>query len=286
MDKSKEKVWTVKELVVWGTDYFAGKGIESPRLTVELMLCNVLNAKRIDLYLNYDKPMLGKELEKFKQFVVRKAKREPLQYILGTASFLNLELEVNPSVMIPRPETELLVDAVFTKFGENEFSGNILDIGTGSGCIAIALAKKYPNAKITAMDFSESALSTAKSNSKKNNIENISFLRDDILNFKQNDDKYDIVVSNPPYIPFCDIEGLQPEVKSYEPHSALTDNGDGLKFYKKFSDIFPSLLSEQGNFFIEIGHGQFKDISKLFADKGIDVFLKKDFAGLERIVHN
>lgn len=276
---------TVLEIIRRTTEYFREKEIDSPRLTVELLLCAALGCDRVKLYLHYDKPLREKELMKLREMVKRRARREPLQYIIGSTEFYGLPIIVSPATLIPRPETELLVESV-KKYIENRgnSAANILDVGTGSGCIAVALGKTFPSATITATDISEAALETARSNARHNRVENITFIRDDVLGGAELSGCYDVIVSNPPYISRSDMNGLQPEVGQFEPHSALTDNADGLTFYRKFAEVFPKHLAAGGKFFVEIGFGQEAAVSLLFSSAGFAVEVQNDFAGIPRIV--
>ncbi|MES2765675.1 MAG: HemK/PrmC family methyltransferase, partial [Bacteroidota bacterium] len=166
-----QKVWTVLDIINWGKDFFAQKSIDSPRLTIELMLCEVLKIRRIDLYAQFDRPLKDDELARLREMAKRRAGREPLQYILGNTEFYGLPLIVDPSVLIPRPETEILVETVLKTFKNSENKVlKILDIGTGSGCIAVALAVNLPQAEITAVDISEEALEIARQNAKLNSV--------------------------------------------------------------------------------------------------------------------
>jgi release factor glutamine methyltransferase len=286
IEKQAEKVWTILELVNWGKQFFEEKSVDSPRLTIELMLAHVLKMPRIQLYTAFDRPLLASELATLREMVRRRAKREPLQYITGEAHFYNIVLEVNPSVLIPRPETELLVEVVLQHLSKAASTVRLLDIGTGSGCIALALAKECADKKIDvqieAWDISESALQLARKNAERLNITNVRFVEGDILN-KTPDGVFDLIVSNPPYISTIEMRELEPEVGQFEPHSALTDNSDGLLFYQRFAEIFPSLIAPSGIFAVEIGFGQAKTVAKMFRVKGFAVEIVKDLATIERI---
>lgn len=310
---------TVLEIIRRTSDFFRTKDIDSPRLTIELMLCEVLGCSRIKLYMHYDKPLQVSELELLRSMVRRRGKREPLQYILGGAEFYGLPFKVSPCVLIPRPETELLVeraekeitrrgasgsshllnglqpsqDGAFRSSAEpqEKYAGNssdaglrILDIGTGSGCIAIALAKRFPQAIITAVDISAQALAVAQENARLHQINNITFVEADILSDVSWEQQFDVIVSNPPYISGMDSKGLQPEVGLFEPLSALTDNADGLTFYRRFAAIFPKLLTETGCFFVEIGYGQAEGAAEYFSASGFSVEVHKDYADIPRVL--
>jgi release factor glutamine methyltransferase len=280
----EEPAFTVLEIIRRTSEFFRTKDIDSPRLTIELMLCEVLGCNRVGLYLHHDKPLQNGELELLRSMVKRRGKREPLQYVLGSTEFYGMTFKVSPGVLIPRPETELLVDLA-KKYIEN--SGNtalqILDVGTGSGCIAIALAKCFPAAKVTAIDVSAQALEIAKKNAALNEALNIIFAETDIISGWVGTDKFDVIVSNPPYISVSDSKSLQLEVGLFEPLPALTDNADGLTFYRRFAALFPAILSETGRFFVEIGFGQAEAVGAIFSTAGFAVEFYNDYAGIPRI---
>lgn len=296
-----EKNWTILDLINWGKEYFARKGIESPRLNMELLLCYVLRMERIALYTNFEKPLKQNELDRLRGMVKRRAKREPLQYITGETDFCGLKIGVNSTVLVPRPETELMADSIIRILNGDlplaktddkaqtilkkisKSPSKILDIGTGSGCIAIALAKNLTGCDIHACDISSEALETARKNASDNNIDGIHFSKFDILKQLPEGGPFDIIVSNPPYIPVEEYGKLEPEVNVWEPSFALTDNREGLTFYERFADIFESLLAAGGAFFLENGWGQFDKIQKLFESKSFVLGAILDYEGVERI---
>lgn len=257
------KVWRIIDIINWSKDYLEKNNIDSPRLTIELMLTHVLEIERIKLYTDYDKPLSDKELSTIKSMIQQRIKRFPLQYILGQVEFLGRKFIVNQNVLIPRPETEELVDLVNR---ENDKLQNytILDIGTGSGCIAISLAKEFVNSTITALDNSTSALKVAKQNSIDLEVENVKFIYADILATKPKL-KYDIIISNPPYVSTNEMNEIEPEL-SFEPNSALTDSSDGLEFYRRFVTIFKNILSIDGVFYLELNSLLAEEIKELFSN--------------------
>lgn len=274
-----EKIWTIIELLRWGTEFFDKHSIEDARLNIELMLCQVLGLSRIELYSKFDKPLNPDELSILRDFVKRRSKREPLQYILGGQQFIDLNIHLSPDVLIPRPETEILADEAVKYIKKNNYS-EILDIGTGSGCIALHIAKCCPQAHITAIDISLEAIEIAKKNAELNKLENVSFFVSDIL--KTSPKKhYDMIVSNPPYISIDDFAELDEELK-YEPQSALTDNSDGLTFYKRFSEFFATSINSGGMFMLELGKGQYEAVQKMY--KEFEIGIIKDYSGIERII--
>lgn len=279
-----EEIWTVIRLIKWGTDFFAGKGIESPRLNIELMLCEILNCQRIDIYLQFEKPLNPEELKNLRWMVKRRAEREPLQYILGKTTFYNSELILNNSAIVPRPETEQMIELITNSIDKKKIL-NILDIGTGSACIAVSLAKFFENSFVTGIDISLKSLDLAKINAELNGVSNIRFDMINILNTTIAE-KYDLIVSNPPYIPLNEYKVLEPEVNKYEPGIALTDGKDGLTFYKRFAEIFADMLNDNGLFFLEFGYGQAIEIESIFSSKGFKAKILKDFNGIDRFITN
>lgn len=258
----KTKEWQILDIINWSKDYFEKKGVDSPRLTIELILCKVLNLERVDLYTNFDKPLRQNELDSIKSMINRRIERIPLQYIFGQVEFYGLDYIVNSDVLIPRPETEEIVDLII-KDSEQKENLSILDIGTGSGCIAFSLAKYLKNPNINAIDYSMPALKVAKQNKDNLDIDNVKLIHADILTTipKQ---KYDIVVSNPPYISTNEMNQLEKEL-AYEPEIALTDYSDGLKFYRRFVTIFKDILSTKGVFYLEINNNLSNQIFEMFA---------------------
>jgi len=276
---------TIGEVIKKGAEYFTEKGIDSPRLTMELLACDVLGIERIGLYLNFDKPLHANELSRLRSHTARRAKNEPLQYIVGSTEFYKYKFSVNESVLIPRPETEQLVEkAIATIKTFQKGTVSVCDIGTGSGCIAISIAKEFPTIKVVATDISTQALQTAKENAQQLEVSNIQFLESSILIENPQGAPFDIVVSNPPYIEKEEISSLQEEVKSYEPMVALTDNDDGLSFYRTLSNRFDTLVATGGTMFIEIGSNQAEQVSELFSKKQLSLKVFKDYSGHERLI--
>lgn len=233
------KTWLVLDLIKVTESLLKDNGIDNPRLNAELLLADSLGLRRFDLYLNFDRPLDESELKAYRTLVKRRIAREPLQYITGRAEFYGLTFEVNSAVLIPRPETELLVEKTLALIKEKNITNpRILEIGTGSGCISAAIAANI-ECDIDAIDISSDALETAKRNSEANKAPGrITLSLKDIFIEPVDFNSYDIVVSNPPYIPLEDFRKLEPELKEFEPAIALTDGGDGLSFYRKILDIW------------------------------------------------
>ena len=277
---------TVLDALKKTTEYLEKKGIESARVNAEIMLAYILKCKRLQLYLSFDRPLNENEKNLYREFLQRRVNHEPVQYITGIVGFYGLEFQVNKSVLIPRPETEILVETIIENTNENEET-NILDIGTGSGNIAITLAKHLPNSKITAIDKSKDALKIAVKNSELNNVkERINFIENDILN-NQNlfDNVFDLVVSNPPYISKKEYNNLEPELNKHEPSIALTDFSDGVIFYKNISKQAKNLLNTNGKLFFEIGAGQSKKIKEIIEQNNFyNIQIIKDYQNHDRVI--
>ena len=276
------KVWTILDIINWGKGFFAEKGIESPRLNIELLLCHVLNIDRISIYSNFDYPLKEKELAPLRDAVKRRARREPLQYITGWTEFYGNRINVKPGVLIPRPETEQMVEMALEKVKGLE-EPKILEIGTGSGCISIALAKNLKNAEIIATDVSDIALDQARNNAILSNADRINFIRHDILNDSING-IFDMIISNPPYIPYMQYQSLEPEVLKFEPENALTDFKNGTAFYERFVEIFKDMLSENSFFILEADPSVMNEVEKMFQENAYCIEIKEDYAGLQRFV--
>jgi release factor glutamine methyltransferase len=234
-----EKQWTVKELLDLTTDYLRQKAIDSPRLCAEVLLSHQLKKSRVELYLNFDQPLRTEEVAGFRSLVRRRVSREPLQYITGHREFWSLDFVVNPAVLIPRPETELLIEEALSLRQSGLLSNNlnplILDVGTGSGAIAIALAKEIEGARIWASDISPEALSVAEENAQRHNLKDrITFCEGDLLEpFTGRSMAFDMIVSNPPYIADDEFGNLAPEIRCHEPRAALDGNEAGMHFIQR-----------------------------------------------------
>jgi release factor glutamine methyltransferase len=277
---------TVLEALNGASDYLQNKGIKSARLNSELLLAHVLNCKRLELYLFFDRPLQKSETDSYRELLKRRSTFEPLQYIIGKVEFYGLEFEVNRSVLIPRPETELLVEVVIDSVKKDE-KISILDIGSGSGNIAVALAKNIPSSKVIGLEISEKAVETSIRNAELNGVENqVMLIQKNILNgIDVAQSNFDVVVSNPPYISINDFDNLDPELRLYEPKIALTDEGDGLSFYIKISVLSRSLLKKNGKIFFEIGAGQSKEVKNILIENNFtNIVIRKDYSEIERII--
>jgi release factor glutamine methyltransferase len=265
------------------------EGIDRPRTNAEFLLGAVLNVKKIDLYLNRDRVLTSQEIEIFNQFIRERISGKPLQYIIGTTEFFGLEFKVNENVLIPRPETETLVEIV-VELLNNFTSPKIIDLGTGSGAIAISLAKTLKGAFVLATDISAEALSVAKENAKTHHVENqIDFLYGDLyepLKNKNLQGKIDCIVSNPPYVSLDEFDQLPEEVKDYEPIIALKTDEEGTFFHKRIIEGSLDFLKKDGILVMEVGLGQANKVADLIRShkEFKETQKKKDLGGIERIV--
>ena len=276
---------TVLEVIRRSAEYLESKGVDSPRLQIELLLAHVLKVPRLKLYLDFERRLSEHDLETLRAMVKRRGEREPLQYILGTTSFCGLEISVTPAVLIPRPETELLVEQAWrflTSRGGQ--AATVLDFGTGSGCIAIAIAHKFPACEVHAIDASEEALQVARTNARRVEAK-VHFNRAAAIDDLTSPHTFDVIVSNPPYIPDAEVETLQPEVRDHEPRLALGGGREGLDFYRMIASQARGRLATAGNVIVELGHGQEAAVRAIFEGEGWFVeSVVADYAGTPRIL--
>ena len=277
----EQEKWTTLKVLTWTKEFLLSKGVANARLEAEWLLCAVTGLDRVGLYLQYDKPLNEDELAEYRAIVARRAKREPLQHILGSQEFCGLEYEVTADVLIPRHDTELLVSEAVTRHPD---AHSVLDIGTGSGCIAVTLQKRLSQAVITATDISEAALAVARRNAATHGA-SIEFLHGSLF-APVADRRFDLIVSNPPYIPTADIDGLEREVRDYDPHAALDGGSDGLKIYRELIPEAVKHLNPDGWLLVEIGIGQAKDVVQLFRNcrRYSEPVIACDPGGIERVV--
>lgn len=273
---------TILEILNLSTDYLTRKGIVQPRLQAEELISQALGLKRMDLYLQFDRPLIDEELIKCRAWLQRRGQGEPLQYIHGQVEFFDCVIKVTPAVLIPRQETEILVDKVAKALAQETLAGKILwDLCCGSGYMGIALKKRFPELTVCLSDISSDALAVAAENARNNEVE-VELLKGDLLAvFK--DRRSDFIVCNPPYVSEKEFSTLDTEVREYEPRQALISGRTGLEFYERLARELPPYLNPGSKIWFEIGTGQGKAVQKLFQDP----FWKKcrvenDWSGHER----
>lgn len=275
------EVWTVLKILEWTGEYLEKNGVEGGRREAEILLADLLELNRVGLYLNFDRPLDVRELSRFRERVRRRARREPVQYILGRAEFWSLPLVVNPAVLIPRPDTEVLVEEALKRAPG---ARDVLDVGTGSGAIAVALASELPEALVEGIDLSPEALAVARENGRRNGLEErLRFSAGEIERLPAG--PYDLIVANPPYIPRADLAGLMPEVREHEPRIALDGGEDGLEFYRLLAAGALERLNAGGWLLLEVGIDQAGEVEGLLQKSGFrDTFRRADYSGIPRVV--
>lgn len=280
-------VWTIIKILDWTKQYFADRGVENPRLDAEVLLCAVLQCERIKLYMDFERPLTGAELSQYKNYVARRGQHEPLAYILGEKEFMRNSFKVTSATLVPRPETELLVESLIKAAQGLKADGDvkILDIGTGSGAIIVSLLDYLPNAKGVGVDISVDALIVAEENSRRIGVrERAGFIQSDLFSRIPADKKFDIIVSNPPYIPAADIAGLAKDVQK-EPRGALDGGADGLDFYRRIISEAMDHMADEGILAFEVGINQAQVVAELCRKAGFKATaIRKDYADIERMV--
>ena len=275
------ETWTLLRLLRWTTGFFEEKGIDNPRLDAELLLADCLELDRVGLYLNYDRPLSADELDTIRPLVKRRGQREPLQYLLGSTEFWSLQFKVTPDVLIPRADTEILVEEALS---HATATGCLLDVGTGSGAIVISLATELPDWQLTGLDISSSALCVARENVERHQLEQqIDLIEGDLAQLPQQ--QYDLIVSNPPYIARDEWDELMPEVRCFEPEQALLAEDEGLICYRQLAAQASQRLRSGGWLLVEIGYRQAPVVKELFSAAGLtNVFVRDDYSGQPRVV--
>lgn len=275
------EAWTLLKLLRWTTGFFRDKGIDNPRLDAELLLAGVLELDRVGLYLNYDRPLAVAELAAIRPLVKRRGQREPLQYLLGHTEFWSLDFNVSPAVLIPRADTEILVEEALKKA---DAAGELLDIGTGSGAIALSFASEKKDWQVTGLDISTAALEVAAENVRQHDLSSrCHLIQGDLAQLPEQ--AYDLVVSNPPYISAAEYRELMPEVQNFEPPQALLAGEDGLDCYRQLAAQAHQVLKPGGWLLLEIGHCQQQAVSELLTTAGLtEIYCRQDYAGNPRVV--
>jgi release factor glutamine methyltransferase len=277
------ETWTVRRLLEWTEDFLRKKGFESPRLEAQILLAHALGCKKIDLYVRHEEEPADDRRAAFREMIKKRAEGMPVAYLVGHREFYSLEFAVNPAVLIPRPETETLVMEALRRLKPLD-SPRVLDLGTGSGAIAVAIAKHQKGAKVTAVDVSAIALTVAASNAQRHGVaDRITFLQGDLFNPVAGQ-TFDLVVSNPPYIADAEFAALDVGVRDFEPRSALAGGPDGLDFYRRIAAGVANLLAPGGAVLVEIGAAQEAAVRELFADCLDPGPSFKDAAGRPRVV--
>lgn len=279
---AEDQPWTIGRVVAWAAQDFRQRGISSPRLEAELLLGHVLQSDRVRLLIDSERPLSPDELSEYRALIQRRRKREPIAYILGQREFFGLPIRVDPRVLIPRPDTEVLVETALRRTAHLDLHGKALDVCTGSGCVALAFASRRPTWEVYASDLSDAAVEVARDNTLRLGLP-VVVRRSDL--FEAWDQRFDLISANPPYITGEELPTLPPDVRDYEPHLALFGGEDGLDFYRRLATEAPPHLATDGVLATEVGYGQAPAVARLLQDAGFrHVQLERDYAGIERVV--
>ena len=278
------KSWTIGSLVKWAVDDFRSRGIENPRLDAELLVAHALKIDRMRVILDGQRPLEDAELATLRDLVKRRRAFEPIAYLRGEREFYGLKFRVDKRVLVPRPDTETLVDVALARSSHLSMSMRQLDLCTGSGCVAIAMARQRPTAQVSASDLSPDALAVARDNALRLGAYNVAFYMGDLF-APSAGRRFDVVTANPPYIPSAELETLMPDVRDHEPRLALDGGADGLDLVRRIVAQAPDHLEAGGLLAIEIGAGEASATAALFRERGfVDVRADKDIARIERVV--
>jgi release factor glutamine methyltransferase len=284
--KSQAESWTIRKLVTWATEDFRTRGFESPRLDAELLLGCALNKTRIEIILEGERPLVQSELDGFRELVRRRRTGEPTAYLLGNREFYGTDFAVDKNVLIPRPDTELLVETALEKTQDRLAEGRAIDLCTGSGCVAIAFALKRRGWKITGVDLSAPAVDVAKRNALSAGLfTGVDFREGDLFAPLEREDQAHLITANPPYIPSNVIPTLELGIRGFEPHLALDGGIDGMVVTRRIVAEAPNQLQPKGVLALEIGYDQGPIVAELLRTAGFtDVEIRKDYGGHDRVV--
>lgn len=278
-----QEIWTIGRILKWTEQFFKEKGIESPRLDAEVLLSHILGRERIYLYVHFDEPLEPAELARYRDAIKQRVQRVPVAYIIGEKEFMGLTFKVTEDTLVPRPDTEILVQAAVERLRARGEAPRFADIGTGSGAICLSVLHFLPKAQADTVDISPAARAIAEENAAALEVaDRVTFHTGDLLAPLAG--SYDAILSNPPYIPDDDIAALAPEVRLKEPHTALAGGKDGLDFYRRLTADAPALLKDGGFLAVEVGIHQAAPVAALAVPSFSRTEILKDYAGIERVV--
>lgn len=283
-----EGPWTIESLVRWATEDFRGRGIDSPRLDAEVLLAFALDTTRMQLIIDSKRPLSEAELTRFRELVKRRRKKEPIAYVRGEREFYGRNFRVDKRVLVPRPDTETLVEVALKRTAHVSMCMRALDLCTGSGCVAITLGRERPTSQIFATDISRDALDVARTNALRLGAYNVAFVEGDLFTAVAafaGGARFDVITANPPYIPHAEIATLMPDVRDFEPRLALDGGDDGLDLIRRIITDAPRFLAQGGVLAMEVGAGEAGPVQELFAARGFtSVTATRDYGRIERIV--
>jgi release factor glutamine methyltransferase len=282
---SQSQAWTIEAVLRWATDDFRGRGIDSPRLDAELLLGRALGLTRIQLIVDSKRPLKAEELARVRELVKRRRAREPIAYILGEREFYGRVFRVDRRVLVPRPDTEALVDVALERTRAVSMAMRALDVCTGSGCVAITLARERPTSAVFASDVSDGALAVGRENALRLGAYNVAWRSGDLFAAVEASRPFDLVTANPPYIAAGEVGSLPPDVREYEPRLALEGGDDGLATLRRIVADAPGRLAPGGVLATEVGAGQAASVVALFERAGFaDIEIRRDYGRIERVV--
>jgi release factor glutamine methyltransferase len=283
--RAGDQPWTIRRVVAWATDDLKKRGSTSPRLDVELLLGSVLRVDRVPLVIDADRPLGKVELGAYRALHARRRAGEPVAYLLGVREFYGRRFRVDARVLVPRPDTETLVEEALARTAPLYLSARVLDLCTGSGCVAVTIARERPTMRVVGSDVSEAALTVARENALRLGAVSLSFVKSDLFEAFAGARSFDLVTANPPYIPAGEVPQLAVDIRGFEPHLALTPGPEGLEIVRRIVAEAPGHLNAGGALAIEIGAGQAEVARALFEAAGFsDVRTRKDLGGHERVV--
>ena len=282
--RASREPWTIGAVAKWATDDFRARGIENPRLDAEVLLSWSLGITRTQLIVDAQRELADAELARFRELVKRRRAHEPVAYLRGVREFYGRPFRVDPRVLIPRPDTEVLVETALARTRHASMATRAIDLCTGSGCVAISIARERPTACVFATDASEDALAVARDNALRLGAYNVAFVHGDL--FAGIARRFDVITANPPYIPTAEVATLSPDIREHEPRLALDGGGDGLAVTRRLVAEAPARLAPGGALCVEVGAGQADAVAALFESAGFaDVRRALDYARIERVVH-
>lgn len=281
-----QEPWTIRKVVAWGTDDLKKRGSSSPRLDVELLLGIVLGMDRVRLIIEGERPLQKDELARYRALHTRRRAGEPVAYLVGKREFFGRTFRVDKRVLIPRPETELLVEVGMDRTKHVALSARVVDLCTGSGCVAISLARERPTTRVLGTDVSRDAIAVAEENATRlGAVSNCGFFVSDVFGAFDRRAKFDLITANPPYIPAPEIPTLQVDIRAFEPELALVGGPDGLDLVRRIVAEAPRFLAPGGVLAMELASGQAPEVARMLEKRGYrDIAIAKDLGGHERVV--